>query len=611
MKKYYFLAAAIGLASFASAQQGVVYPAKKSLKTLEVNQYTPQQTSINRLKGPGDPIWSEDFDGDPSWVTGGAQDIWAFDTNGPDGQFSSNNEIIESTTANNGFMIFDADDNQPGASSTFFDHVGWMETPAIDMTGFTELTLQFEHTYRSCCAAGFEPTIEVSDDDFATSVAYSAGIPGIEANDIAPTTLQKINLNDFIANATDLTNVKIRFLFDGSGGTSHYWWQVDDVEVIESYTDDLFMGDYFLASGVEGIPYHRVPVDQLVDVEFSGIIENIGVNDQNGVELDVLIDNGASQSNFTSAPVVINAANSDSLVTTTNWLPTGTAGTGFDLTFTANQTETEQEPSDNQRVDNFLITDSSYSVDNGLIRSDFGNFVSNSGQPIGIGNQMEIMQDTWITSMTVRVANTATSPVGQTIYGQLHVFDAGAGSFIFQNETNFYTLANGDPGGFVTLVFENPIQVSAGDVILPMAFHDGQDVRFGSAQLVPQGVVIGYTPSDQSYGTLIDPNAIMLRVNLNPNVSIDAEELAQIEMSQYPNPFSKETNVEYSLENSSSVSYTVIDVTGQVLLDVNEGVKAAGTHKFTIDGTSFSNGIYYLSMKVDGATVTRKLVVNK
>lgn len=612
MKKIYFIAAAVGLATSATAQQGVTQ-AKEALRTLGKSEVAPQATSpVHQLKAPGDPIWSEDFNGDPGWTTGGAQDIWAFDTDGPNGQYSDPaQEIIQSTTAGNGFMIYDADANQtPTPGSGFFDHVGWLETPVIDMSGYTELTLTFEHTYRTCCTAGWAPTVQVSDDGFATFETYEVGVPGVTVNSAAPTTYQKVNLSGFIATATDLTNVQIRFLFDGTGGTSHYWWQLDDVAVIESFTNDLRLDSYFLSSGSQLIPYHYVPTDQIVDVQLSGFISNIGANTQNGVEFDVLTDDGTNQANYTSAPFVLNSGASDSVATSTNWLPSGTAGTTFDLTFSANQTESEQEPMDNQMADVFNITDSVYSVDNGTIQSTFSNFASNSGQPIGIGNQMEIMNDTYITSMSVRVTSNPDAN-GQAVYGQLHILDQGAGAFVYQDETNFYTLTNSDLGGFVTLVFTDPIQVSAGDIILPMAFHDGQDVAFGTAQRVEQGIVVGYTPSDQSYGSLIDPNAIMVRVNLNPSAGINTLAGSSIDLKQFPNPFSNETNVEFTLENSSEVSYTVVDVTGKVLVEGNEGVKSAGTHTFKIDGSSFSNGIYYLNMKVDGSVVTRKLVVNK
>jgi hypothetical protein len=618
MKKIYLSVIAFGLAASASAQQGMhgVTQSKEALRTVGEDMHSPQSyTPFHQLKASGDIVWSEEFNGGSTgWTTGGPQDIWAFSTSGPSGQYSTPaDEIIESTTVGNGFMMFNADGNQPGAPSTFVDHVGWMQSPVLpSLVGFTELTLTFEHTYRTCCANGFVPQVEVSDDGFTTSETYNVGVPGVDVNSAAPTTLQKVDLSGFIAGATDLTNVQIRFLFDGTGGTSHYWWQVDDVAVIESFNNDILLNEFFLASGTQKVPYHQVPVEQLVDVEFSGIISNLGAATQNDVQLEVLADDGTNQSTFNSAGLVQNAGASDSVATTSNWLPAGVAGTTFDLTLSATQTEAEQAPLDNERTEVFTITDSVYSVDNGTIGGSISNFDGNSEQAFKIGNVMEIMNDTYITSMSVYVSDRQDSQ-GQQIYGELQKSDGTA--FNFEAITSFYSLQAGDLGTIVTIPFQNPIQVAAGDVILLLAGHQGSgstaiaDVTFGSAQRIPQGNVLG-AGADNELANLIDPRAVIVRANLDQTISVD--ELANNNVSIghcYPNPFSNKTTVGYNLKNSGEVSYSVVDLSGKSIVEVNEGVVAAGGHEITIDRSNMSAGMYYLNMNIAGENVTRKLIV--
>jgi len=618
MKKIYLSVMAASLAVAAGAQQGMqqvteTKDAYEKLGEAPAVKSFHKAPFLNYTKASGDSIWSEDFNGAPGWNTGGAQDIWAFDTDGPNGQYSDTSQIIESTTAGNGFMIYDADVNQsPTPGGGFFNHVGWLETPVIDFTGYTNLTLIFQHTYRSCCAQGFEPKIEVSDDGFATSEVYGAGIPGVGANDTPPTTITKVDLSDFISNATNLANVQIRFLFDGSAGTTHYWWQLDDIAIIESFNNDLILDDYFLASGALKIPYHQVPPEQLVDVEFSALIGNIGVDPQTNAVLDVVADDGTNQDNVSSAGVTINPDAVDSVAATTNWLPSGTPGTVYDLTLTALQAESEQEPSDNEETDVFTITDSVYSVDNGTISGFISNFQGNTNQAFKIGNNMEIMDDTYITSMSVYVRDLADAET-QEIYGEIQKFDGT--DYIFEGSTDFYALQSSDLGTLVTLTFPTPIQVNAGDDILLLAGHNGSldanidDVSFGMAQTIPQGFVAG-AASDGELAVLTDPSAVVIRANLNPNVSVNELKANEAVIGQsFPNPFTNTTSIEYNLKNAGEVSYSVVDVAGKELMSKNEGTVAAGGHKITVDGSDLSTGVYYLNLNVAGKKVTRKLMV--
>jgi hypothetical protein len=598
-------------------------PTKKSLEQLNSATETKPLTNspIWYNKAAGDSIWSEDFNGDPGWSTGGAQDIWAFDTDGPNGQFSDPAvDIIESTTVSNGFMIYDADNNQtPDPAGGYFDHVGWLETPVIDFTGYTDLTLVFQHTYRSCCSQGFEPQVEVSDDGFATSEVYGAGMSGVGVNDAAPTSITKIDLSNFIANATNLANVQIRFLFDGSGGTSHYWWQLDDVGVVETYENDLALKDYYLASGALKIPYHYVPTNQLVDVEFSALIQNKGIDPQTGSILSVQTDDGINQNNFTSTGTTMNQGDTDSLVTSTNWLPSGAPGTVYDITLTAAQTETEQEPSDNLETEVFSITDSVYSIDNGALSGFISNFAGNATQAFKIGNNMEIMQDTYITSMSVFIQDDPDA-ISQEIYGEIHKFDGT--DYLFEGSTNFQIIQSSDLGTLVTLTFPTPIQLNAGDNILLLAGHIGSqdsninDVGFGMAQAVEQSVVVGAGSGGQ-FATLTSPNSIMVRANLDPNPTFDAPNVSNVIASDISNNgdgSDLELSFDTPNDESNIANYWIVateaGVTPNAAADPLTFFQTEGK-QITPDGTdhtvNFIAGDEYFYL--DNGTLTPELIV--
>ncbi|MCC5923880.1 MAG: hypothetical protein JJT77_08845, partial [Crocinitomicaceae bacterium] len=152
MKKNYLSILAIGAVSITLAQapNRSNIAAESAFQTTGKNESTLSQNYHQFItpKASGDTIWYEDFGNGlagnnnsaaPAWTTGGQNNIWTVTTQGPQGQFSSPTaEIIQSSTASNGFAMFDSDAAQPGQPSTFSDQIGWIESPAIDLTNYPE-----------------------------------------------------------------------------------------------------------------------------------------------------------------------------------------------------------------------------------------------------------------------------------------------------------------------------------------------------------------------------------------------------------------------------------------------------------------------------------------
>jgi hypothetical protein len=76
-----------------------------------------------------------------------------------------------------------------------------------------------------------------------------------------------------------------------------------------------------------------------------------------------------------------------------------------------------------------------------------------------------------------------------------------------------------------------------------------------------------------------------------------------------PNPANGNTVISYSINEQSNVELKVYDMTGKLVMNVNEGKKSAGKHAVTINTNTLPNGIYYYSITVGGKTLTRKMVV--
>lgn len=83
-----------------------------------------------------------------------------------------------------------------------------------------------------------------------------------------------------------------------------------------------------------------------------------------------------------------------------------------------------------------------------------------------------------------------------------------------------------------------------------------------------------------------------------------------MEVSQnFPNPFSKETNVRISLTNGSNVSLEVYNITGQKVMAKDYGYKTAGNFTMQISADELPTGVYFYTVEAGTAKVTRKMIV--
>ena len=80
----------------------------------------------------------------------------------------------------------------------------------------------------------------------------------------------------------------------------------------------------------------------------------------------------------------------------------------------------------------------------------------------------------------------------------------------------------------------------------------------------------------------------------------------------YPNPASQNTNISFALVENNKVTISVYDVLGNLVSLVsqnNDFVK--GNNTVSINTSSLSSGIYYISLEANGSKETKKLVINK
>ena len=103
-------------------------------------------------------------------------------------------------------------------------------------------------------------------------------------------------------------------------------------------------------------------------------------------------------------------------------------------------------------------------------------------------------------------------------------------------------------------------------------------------------------------------NVPYVRLNFDPVIGIEENTSNAAITSVYPNPTSGATTVKYTLKNTSDVTVVVTDVTGKLISEVQNNAVNAGEQTLNFDASSYSNGVYYVTISTEESTVTRKFV---
>jgi hypothetical protein len=90
-------------------------------------------------------------------------------------------------------------------------------------------------------------------------------------------------------------------------------------------------------------------------------------------------------------------------------------------------------------------------------------------------------------------------------------------------------------------------------------------------------------------------------------VNVNSE---NVPVTVYPNPAKGDISVSYSLPRSSNVKIDVVSVTGSIVKTVSKE-QSTGKHETNIDLSGVSNGVYFVRVRTEIGTTTRKITLNK
>lgn len=546
-----------------------------------------------------------------------------------------------------------------GCIANFIEEVNWADGnldvpiyvdnslgfPPFDCSAHSTVVVSFETHFMAYSVAHM--WLEISVDDWVHSATYSTAFGCGHKDrplDKAPgePALFQANISDVAAGQP---NVKMRLHWLD---TYLYYWAFDDFSLSEAWTNDLKM-DFIQLEWEDNDPnttfswIANIPKCQLDGtngfINFKSSVLNFGEYDQEAVYMDIdITKNGTSVFHKMSVPADIPVLSIDTADIADKYSPVDYGHYRINWDFKAK--EADENPANNQRAAYFNVTDSVF---------------SRSGNVNGIS--WALTKETYVTAAVENLNHFAGSIFhiyNDCEVSSISVYVTGGKADEFLNYR--FVLFYQPPGEALENSFEllttDMIQLDSSQfntwITMPLS-KDGESEFLKKGDIVyagfsqnntnadhlirrNQGMAVGTDNSVKLHNTptiaiydgtyrvgdsssdYVGKRNLMIRLNLNEhgnlvdgvNVTASANRLEQ----NYPNPISTgSTQIEYNLVDASDVTFSVMDLTGRKVVEINEGMMPAGKNTFTLQTSSLDAGIYYYTIKAGTFVQTKQMVV--
>ena len=642
MKKVYLFSLSIFAAGVLNAQQAPTLdnmPAMLASKAFKIDANRP--TSQNQNRAAGDVVWSDDFDNAALWTSSGIDangngwEIvdgatgWYF--GGAGGSKGLTGDFAALTCATTDAALIPT-----GAQTITFNNV-------IDLSGVPSPIFTFDQSgARFVTLQAVEVSInggvnwtEVGNNNDHVALTDAAGAVYAEPENRQYTLAAAI--------AVDPSNVTIRFKWDGAmnGGNLNYidyGWFVDNVKIIEGYTDNILHESMYLGDIVQSYEYTKIPQTQGGMLTVQSALGNLGSNLPSNVVANVTVTDALSANIFTGSGGTLSGAlatgDQDTLTYVTT-LDLSTLAIGvYTVTATIESDVIDQDLTNDVLVKTFEITDNIYSHFNanalGLTPRNPGQPSYDQGDPYTeyeFGAIFEIKTEKvlqginfFVSTRTLNASNN-THPTTQDfnitvkVYEEtaeftapttLAAYDFAMSSFVIE-DWNTISLSN----ALSSSLSDGAINLEAGKQYRVTVYCPDNGVLWGLGELTDPD--FSSIRNENQGGWFGLTSELALELNFDATLSIEDKNVVNnLSVSQnVPNPFNGQTVVSYNLNEASNVSLQVMDVTGNIVSTINEGTQTAGAHNISVDGSVLAAGTYFYTLTAGTYQVTKRMVVSK
>jgi hypothetical protein len=629
MNRIYSLAALVLIGGSLSAQRvnNVKLQGFNKLQPAAFDLH-PEAHPLDLQSGQRDILFSEDFanglagnNGVGAWTTSGPNgDVWRHSLTGPVGAYTTPDEIIESPTVANGYMLFNSDSVNTNWSDTTIVATpvaltGSLVSPVIDLSANPYVQLKFSEEFRFCCSDGTPGHfVDISTDNFATWTRVNVE-NGIVDNTDSGTLLYSVNLTGGIAG--NPANAQFRFTQDGANGITHYHWQIDDISIESLPPNDLKVlnaatttWDFNTANTYDSVYYTMFPVSELRPLALNMTYYNNGSANGADVQANISVDDGYNQTTTAStlAPgdTAVAQAGQNGLA---DYTPTATLG-DHNMTFTVSGDSTDAAASDNVATAKIKVTGHVYARDEDS--RDGGYNDNDQGDAFKLGNKFYCNVDE--TVYAIDVAFSIASATGVELNCQ--ILDASDGTYPPLFETDYYTITDWDRtplGGnhMVHFAFDTPVQLTAGsDYVVVVQHFGGANVLIGTSGTSQAQTSNFYRQSNDTWYYVT--STPMVRLNFDATFGIDKTDYQNgVGMGQnYPNPANNgSTRIDVNLQQSAHVNMVLRDISGKLVQTLEDRTMAPGLHHVDVNTANLGAGVYFYTLTTNNMTSTKRMTV--
>ncbi|MFN0033377.1 MAG: T9SS type A sorting domain-containing protein [Flavobacteriales bacterium] len=285
-------------------------------------------------------------------------------------------EPIGSTTASNGFIIFDSNywdnDQNPcglqylGTGQDPGPHTAWIITNPIDLSQTIGAVLTFQQQYRHYLST---TRVQISTDDGDT---WTDVLTNVLSESLTNVEWASVNVSSY---TTGQTNVRFKFIFEGQ----YYWWLLDDITVYVPNENDIIITSAKYATNgglLSAEPYHDLHYDQyplvmIPQFNIKSTATNIGAFQQNQVSLNAKImkEQTTQVYNQNSTAIPMNSGQS-STFSLAPYTPPAQLGE-YEIFYTMNQQQDDDNETNNVDSLDYTLHNYYYARDEGPMESGF------------------------------------------------------------------------------------------------------------------------------------------------------------------------------------------------------------------------------------------------
>jgi type IX secretion system substrate protein len=436
-------------------------------------------------------------------------------------------------------------------------------------------------------------------------------------------------------------DVKIVFTFSGTT----FFWMVDDVRVVERWSNDLRINSGFSAVSPNAV----TPASQLRDLGFLAEVENFGSQFQDFTNLFITVEDEAQSVVFADTLFLGSMAPEqkiDDTVFQKKFLPPLTPG-AYTCRYRVAAGLGDEAPSDNRFDWKFEVSENTFAKDNGIctidgffapsenIKYEIGNcyFIQNGADycassmgfafrnaPLMQGTELQVNLYKWKTATTYGDENVDTlaneNEYENVAFGSYPVTGAENGEMVVVQldvDTPCVSLED-STWYFVTVNYDDPVIFMGQEVpfFIGASEHVDYTAMFWlSYQLgLPQYVSMLRLGDDKDFranGWALRRIPV-IRLYLD-KVTADTEEMAKTQpLKVFPNPASQTVFVQWD-ENyqSPGIWVEIVDICGQLV--ASRHLSNANVSQLPIDISDLSNGSYILRVISADSLRTGKFVV--